>query len=274
MLAAACVFFVLALGYYLRPGAHADTLFSRQLSLPLYWLYKAFPAIDIIAIPYRAVIGVALCLAMLASIGLAAIGSRLNKPVRYLVCALAAIGMLVETVWLSPVPFPLPVQKTAIPHVYEDLAGFDHGGAVLEVPDESHRMGAGANQRYMFYQTVHRHPLLLQDHYGPLHPMKRTRFHDGLVQAITGVEQEQPYTGGKSMLVDFCYLILHEKFIPEGRLPAVREYLDGSLDLVRVYSAEGVRLYKSRAFNSKLPEIPLQEQGRFFLNPNLATACK
>lgn len=261
-------FFLLALGYELRltPDDAGGT------ALPLFWLFGVMPSLEFtFTVPYRAAIGVSLCVAMLAALGLARVGARWTIRTRGLVAAAIGIGIVLETSFVSPVPYPLPVREMTTPQVYRDLAASPDGGAVLEVPNEMHEMGEGANFYYIYYQVIHRHPLVI----GELPGLKyKTNFFDYLLEtALLGASETEIRHADGLVLLPFRYLVLHESFIAPDRKERVRSLLDDTLVLEKQYPEDGVRLYRvPSCVDWTVDEVEESESVRFCLAPDLPGA--
>jgi hypothetical protein len=144
-LAVALTFFVLALGPVLHIGGRTALLpGGRELPLP-YALVNRLPFLDIMRSISRLDVIVMLSLAVLAALGLEALGRR-GRGAWLPVAALALV--LFEFL-----PAPYPVSPPDTPAWYETLAKDPRPGAVLNLPVNWDRPW------YLLYQTVHRKPL-------------------------------------------------------------------------------------------------------------------
>jgi len=260
--ATAVVPLVVAHGYCLVVGTGGP---ASGIPLPLYWAYLLFPGLAAFAVPYRAVVVVSLCLCVLVASGLVRLGGRLGGRGRVALCALACAAILAETRLLSPVPFPLPCRHGGAPEVYRDIAGTGGCDAVLDVPNEAHGLGAGANLPFIYYQSFHGHPTPLLLHYGPVHDVRMTRFQRGLARACGRPVGGDLRPDEDTVLLEFGYLVLHEYRLPEPALAAARAYLDEHLELQRTYPADGIRLYRSRT---------TADAGGFRMRPDLPDGCR
>jgi len=152
----AIIFFIVSLGFLLRID-DSFYLTERRILVPL-------PGIILHAIPlvsrtmlhsFRYAIMFMLCLAILSGLGMRKILSRCGgkTAVIILVCLL----ILVEVIFVSPVPFPMPTSDATIPEFFRDLHPSSRRRAIIELPysEQQH-----INGRYMFYQTGHGIPLL------------------------------------------------------------------------------------------------------------------
>ncbi len=246
-LATSVLFFITAHGYYLRPSQ--KTIISPIIRLPLYWLYEIFPDIIAFSVTYRAAVGVSLCFAMLGAMGLGRIGRRFGKTTYYLLCLAAAFGILAEVWFLSPTPFPLPVNKVSVPQVYFDIKKTGAQGPVCEVPCANSQSGNKSNEHYYFYQIYHKNPLVPLRFYPNTPGVTILRFElEKIILSTQGRKGIHPKLD--PVFLPFRYLVSHEWEIPHDRIPGLREYLKDSFDLVRAYPAEGIRLYETRISKS------------------------
>ena len=259
--------FLVAHGYCLVVDPTPSLRATADVPLPLYWIVRSFPQLAAFAVPYRAVVVVSLCLAVLTAIGLKRFGAHLTQRGRFVLCSLSGIAILVETLVLSPVPFPMPVRSAAVPQVYRDIAATDGCAAVLDVPNEAHGLGAGANLPFIYHQSSHGHPTNLHLHYGPLHEPRMTPFQLGLAHACGTRPARNPRPNEDTVLLDFRFLVLHEDRLTDNALETVHTYLGDHLSLVRIYPEDGIRLYTSIAVDDESRESP------YHMNSALPDVC-
>ena len=120
----------------------------------LYWVaYKLVPGFSLTRAPARLGILVVLALAMLASIGLAALTRRTSRP-----AVLAALGCVLLAAELSSAPLDLR-DALPIPAAHRALAALP-AGAVGEFPYFYRERDLYRNSLYMLYSTAHWHPLV------------------------------------------------------------------------------------------------------------------
>jgi hypothetical protein len=194
--------------------------------------------------PYRAAVIVALCLALLTSVGLARFGRLLPRKKRYALCAFAGIIILAETRFLSPVPFPLPSHPAAVPEVYRHIAESTGCGAVLDVPNEAQGMRVGTNLQFIYYQLHHGHPSLLHQTRGT--PGSETTLFEQELMVRCGGEQACVLRPDeRATRLDFEYVVLHEGLLESSTLDPVRAFLDDNLILERAYEDDDIRLYRT-----------------------------
>ncbi|MFN7145775.1 MAG: hypothetical protein ACK4YP_18515, partial [Myxococcota bacterium] len=113
-------------------------------------LFDAFPLFSRISHAYRFVVGASLALSVMLAWTVRALGERGFSPV--LGAAWLGALRLVEALWLSPAPFPLPTSEARVPAAYAQL----DGGAVLDLPVS---VPVLARSKYGLYQLVHRGPV-------------------------------------------------------------------------------------------------------------------
>jgi hypothetical protein len=132
-------FFVLALG----PYAHLLGRIAFPLPLPYAWLYQLVPLVRITRSVSRFDVMVMLSLAMLAALGLRAVGRHRRW--------VALWGVLISVEFMA---IPYPLSYIDIPKFYDGLRGEQGNFAILELPINWDRPDP------LLYQTVHEHPLI------------------------------------------------------------------------------------------------------------------
>lgn len=150
---AALTFALFALGPFMRvAGQEHLGPAGRLIPLP-YWIVQQVPGLNISRYPVRFSLGVTLCLAVLAGLGLARAERRL--PAR-----LGARGwrvlvaLLLSALVIEHLVVPVPTRLVEAPPFYQQLAASSEVGAVLEWPFSLKR------SRSLFYQTIHGHPIV------------------------------------------------------------------------------------------------------------------
>ena len=127
---------ILYLGEWVKVGGYS-------VSLPFYWAQLLLPDVAITH-PLRLSIGGQIATVVLAAGGLASLKRGWLVPV-------AGVALAVESLALSPGPWPVPNSSAAIPEVY---AAIPTDGPVLDLPGS---VGATmATSRYFWNQTAHR----------------------------------------------------------------------------------------------------------------------
>ena len=129
---------VLFIGSWVKLGGHA-------VSLPFYWAQLVLPDVAITH-PLRLSIGGQIILTLMAAAGAAALKWRG-------LALIAGIAVMVESLTVSPGPWPVPTSDASVPEVYADLPP----GPILDLPGS---VGATmATSRYFWYQTQHGQPI-------------------------------------------------------------------------------------------------------------------
>lgn len=265
------IFYVLALGYTLRISPSATRFFDYRIGMPLYWLYKICPGILVISLPYRAIIGVMLGLAMLSSFGMMELTRRTGAIIGAVVCLFAIGGLAADVTFLSPVPLPIPLRSVGIPQVYRDLAVVQDGGAVFDAPNDAHGLMESSNEYFLYYQIHHRHPVAINEWCRVELPMYQTRFHKELASWMSGKWPKKPEVANRFDTFPFCYFVLHENMLDQRFVENVTSFLDNYLELVKIYPIEKKKLYRMPDF----PEggVEIGSPYRVYRAPSLPSEC-
>jgi hypothetical protein len=138
---------LLMLGPYLYVDGSYVTVADRRIPLPFLLFFDAFPAFQRISHPFRFVVPVQLALAVFAAIALRGLPRW---------TALAGSGaVLVESLALSPAPWPLPLSAAPIPSWCEEVREDPVPGAVLDLPITLPNLERAV---YHYWQTAHGRP--------------------------------------------------------------------------------------------------------------------
>ncbi len=146
----AAAFTLLALGPFLFVAGAYVQVSGGWIPLPFLALFDAFPLFSRISHAYRFVVGASLALSVMLAWTVRALAER-GFPAPLAAAWIAALR-LVEALWLSPAPFPLPTSEASVPAAYAQL----DGGAVLDLPVS---LPVLARSRYGLHQLVHRGPM-------------------------------------------------------------------------------------------------------------------
>jgi len=179
----ALFFFIMALGPFIYLGPHV--YLKRPPSYLYVLMYSYFPAFNQVAIPFRMVNFLMLCLGILAAYGFAELAAmtwgrsssapveeipdpdsarfRLPLPawparVRAGGALLVALLILAEVVLFSPAPFPIPTSPLAIPSFYHLLAEKEGKFAIIDLPATRGKSEL-IHGEYFYYQTLHGKPI-------------------------------------------------------------------------------------------------------------------
>ena len=151
---AAGVLMLLSVGpfLYVAPGKGLSQPWNPVYALAFYTI----PGFRMVAIADRFSIAVQLCLAILASAGLARLLPEGRKGT--LVAALVASLVLLETALVSPVPWPIPTSSATVPPCVQALASEPGHLGVINLP-LNRTSGTLQPGEYYFWQAFHRKPL-------------------------------------------------------------------------------------------------------------------
>lgn len=149
-LAIGAIFFVWALGPHLMAfGVNTGLILPQTL-------LRYVPIVSNARMPARAMVVVDLAVAVLAAIGVAHLRGRARRPALVLV-------VLVLSVVADQLTAPFLLLALDRPHIYETLRDRREPGALCELPmgmvDGFGESGA-FDRRTLFYQTIHRRPLV------------------------------------------------------------------------------------------------------------------
>ena len=150
------IFAVLALGPVLhirgdwRWDGPNGTL--RTIAMP-FALVQQLPGLNFLRVPVRFALVVTLALAVLGGLAIAQLARRwptLGRPTR----AVPLVGLLAALLLAEHLAIPFPLEDTAVPPFYRQLAHSAEQGTILEWPLSF------KSARSSLYQTVHRRPLM------------------------------------------------------------------------------------------------------------------
>lgn len=131
---------LLSLGPYLRIG-------GRAFDLLLPW---SPPIVGLLRHPLRFNLTTGFCLAVTGGLGLSHILARSKRRWRH-----PLVGGMIALLLFEFLCLPFPTTPADVPAYYTALASAPGDGAVLDLP-----MGRHRSKLYMYYQTVHRRPLV------------------------------------------------------------------------------------------------------------------
>jgi hypothetical protein len=145
-----------SLGPLLQINGHLATLVFSGRANPIvmpYALLTDLPFLRWNGQPARLSVVVMLAVSVLAALGAA----RLWQSPRLRRHALALTGLIVLVTGVEYlVTFPFPMRSAAVPAPVQTLAAIPDGRAVLQVP----ALEYPANQRALYWQTTHQHPIV------------------------------------------------------------------------------------------------------------------
>jgi hypothetical protein len=230
----AIAFALWALGPILTVGG-----FDTGLKLPAI-LMRYVPFVANARIPGRAMVGVFMALAVLASAALAAASAprwRRRAQMQWLLIAFVAFEY-----WDSPIP----ITSLDRPPVYEAL-GDALPGAVCEVPfgiGDGLSAGIGSqDRRALYYATVHAHPLV-GGYIGRMPVNAASRYEQmPIVGNLLRLSDGRPDTGSSPAAESPCEYIVVNR---EAASQALRTYI-GQLPLDRIASDRARDLYRVKS---------------------------
>lgn len=243
-LATGLFFLALSLGPIVHLSDFTTAGFVSPLYLGMYWL---FPMFHKVAIPFRF-----LCLALMALSVLAAFGARTLLAGRAWTApgaVAAGLGVLVvlETAWMSPLPWPLPTSDARIPAFYEMAAAEPGHFGIIDYPPERPNSQLIPGE-YFHYQTLHRRPIPYRTS-GVLSPdVARNPMMEEVQANLSGVPSNSAsrkrIAEGAARLskMGFRYLVLHEHLLPPLRQAAIEDALTPALGPPARF-ADGVLVY-------------------------------
>jgi len=248
--AAALVAVSLMLGDRLIVGARPWlTPGGMELSLPLGLLKQWVPALQMVAVPYRAAVVATLCLAILAGFAV----DRVGRP---WFAAFASAGLVAESLWLSPTPWPLPVVHEPPPAPYVAMGADPADYAILPFTFEClPEQGIGKFRRYFQDATVHHKRVPWGDRYtfdrGSRDLGRRQVISEPFVEGLCGLLAEPPRAppaGSEDVRwlaeVGLRSVTLHPELLEEGQVDRVRAYLSERLGPATEASGDGVEVYR------------------------------
>jgi hypothetical protein len=103
---------------------------ARPVNIVWMGLHELFPGVKMLLEPFRYALPVGVCVALAASLGVAALTLRFGRWVPPVAVAL----VLAERLLMSPVPLPLPTWRPEVPAVYAELDDILPVGAIIELP--------------------------------------------------------------------------------------------------------------------------------------------
>jgi hypothetical protein len=152
-LGTALLLLALSMGEYLVVAGEEARLAGLRLILPGAILAKALPIAALGQHTFRYFVVVVLCLAVLGAGGWWRLMHRLpGRAPRALATAAVAAVLVAETLWISPMPLPVPAANAVVPDFYRELAGDTADYAVLDLPFHHENW---VHERYLYYAAIH-----------------------------------------------------------------------------------------------------------------------
>lgn len=226
-------FFFLSLGPYLKwPDAQ-----SHELKNYLYLAcYKFLPFFSQAAIPYRFSLMVFLSLSVLTSYSLAGIFRRNEQEWQKKLALILSLGVILESVILSPVPFPLPESRLVNPPFYQKLGQESQFYGILDLPIQRGEKLLLPGE-YFYYQIFHQKgipynvegtiPTPVYENLFTLYLFNLEKKFDLKIEktAYAPPKKELDLSFKEFKKQGYHYLVLHVNYYPAEVLPAARAYL-------------------------------------------------
>lgn len=221
------MFYVLMLGPYLYVDGDYLTVADRRIPLPFLALFDAIPVFQRISHPFRFVMPVQLGLGVLAAAGLV-------RAPRWLQAGVVG-ALLVETLRLSPAPWPLVRSRGEVPAYVAVLHDDPAPGGVIDLPVSLPNLERAV---YLYWQTQHGRPspYLLNE---PLPPvLARSHLVQTLLVAESGrldslppvlPELDHVAAGRALAALGARYIVLHAPLYPPDRARVSLDILRASL---------------------------------------------
>lgn len=230
---------------YLYPDPSSPSIGSW----PYLAVYHTFPLFKQVAHPFRMLVVAHLGLALLAGFGLARLRERFPAGPTALFWAASGL-VLLETLLVSPTPFPMPVASARVPGIYSVIQEIDGRGAVWDFPSE--RPGTMlVPSEYYYYQTVHGKPIPYRTSGVLSEALVQNKLHQALNTMVRGdgnteMLPELIREGARQLRdLQVQFLILHRDILGESLTAQVQKRLrdemgpptfqDGSIVLYRIY---------------------------------------
>jgi hypothetical protein len=144
------LFFLLSLGPGYRGGIWNVGAWLSRL------LLSTVPYYNILAGIWQQIVVTELCLGLAAAFLVAEI---VRPGIRWATAAACGALMLLETIFLSGAPFPLPTASPEVPSVYSLVEAGPAEAIVLDLPLFRGRSDLAPSE-YMYYQTQHHRPIV------------------------------------------------------------------------------------------------------------------
>jgi len=225
------LFLVLSLGPFFF--VTRDLHLSFPGNLPYMLLYWIFPFFSTLGVPYRFYAMVSLALALLAALGALRLIEKFKWSPPLAAAALCAL-VVVETLAVSPVRYPMAVTPTAVPAYCGEIGREEGRFAVLDLP-VMYREGPEWPSVYFHYQTAHGKPIpyTVPDWLGPLPRFFRENAllyslyleEDGMRRGVSRAPAEGELSAAARQIRDVGvrYIVFHEDFYTDRcRGPAYR----------------------------------------------------
>lgn len=238
-----------AVTFSLGPFLYVTSDIHLTGRFPLYmWMYDWFPFFSQVSIPFRFNTVAMLALAVLSAFTLASVLRRRSVGERALLATVVSLAVLIEVMYVSPAPFPMPLASAEAPPILARLAAESGPCGLLDIPVQRYE-GELLPGEYFFYQMVHRKyiPNRVEGEI-PLF-VYRNRFMLQLFHLEhdwTGYPNESEKVLRKSLdelrAFNFRYIVVHENLLRAGAGERVRRMLEGFIGPPR-HRQDGITVY-------------------------------
>ncbi|MGM9992313.1 MAG: hypothetical protein ACI376_05645 [Candidatus Bruticola sp.] len=212
-----CFFIVLSLG----PRIVFSDFSGMGVINPLYlFMFLFFPFFYNLAIPFRFLMLALIGLSQTAACGTKELLSEESVGRKWFFCGFIGCMIVAEIIFVSPLPWPLPMSPAEVPSYYRMLACDPRSYAIIDYPFE--RSGnILVPSEYFYYQTVH-HKRIPYRTSGVLSPeVVHNSFMEEVLWAHRDIEpshqsRKRILEGAKALFaMGFYVFILHENLLPD-----------------------------------------------------------
>jgi|GEM_PF-3702265 len=227
------LFFLLSLGPYLKWPDSQDHSVKNYLYLVFY---KFLPFFSQAGIPFRFTLMVNLCLGVLASFALAGFFRFKAGRLNFKIAAVLVMGIFLESILLSPVPFPLPESRLASPKFYLEAGRDSRPYGLIDYPIQRGEDLLLPGE-YFYYQTFHHKgipynvegtiPTPVYENLFTLYLFNLEKKFELYMErtAYAPPKDEMDRSFKKLKAAKYRYLVLHLNYYPRETLPAIRTLL-------------------------------------------------
>ncbi len=254
------LYWIIVFGFFIALSLGPRVVFSDFSEAgfvnPFYLLmFLGFPFFYNLAIPFRFLMLALIGLSIVAAYGSKALWAEEAPARKWFFCLLASLMIFVETIFVSPLPWPLPMSPAQTPAYYQMLAEDPRSYAIIDYPFE--RPGTIlVPGEYFYYQTVHRKRIPYRTS-GVLSPeVVHNAFMEEVLLAQRGIkpssQSERRLREGAKALFDmgFYAFILHENLLAEFSAQDIESRLTPILGKPMRFG-DGLIVYNLDSLNDK-----------------------
>lgn len=254
------VFLVMSLGPFLKIAGITDFQISDvkfSIPLPYLWLYK-IPIMSIARVTARFYVVISLSLAVLAAYTYAYIEKRIvnKKNLFSRIIGMMLVGVLSLLILIDYSSWPMSLQSTDIPLVYDEIKKDQADFVILELPlwwTSGHRSQGELITKLQYYQVYHEKKILngsvsrvpdaLFDYYNDLPGIK---YLIDVENNKTDLQDLDSVNVIKVMMDDLevKYAVVHKKYYGMNDYYVIRKYFENILDQEIWYEDDTELVYK------------------------------